>query len=302
MNRRTSSHNPALVPDRLMPDASRITRRRFVAGAAGSAVAILASGSMLSRTPGVAAQSMDPYTYIRPMPATDTLGQTPGQATGDAVPTDADGATWTTYLQLPIKEGQDFHFTCEFDSAWIILKGFGKDLTLEDQLNLVGQDMTIEPTYVERTDGVFIAGGDIWEHYSGHYEDNFLARATGNAMRKVFDGSGLTSEAVHDRAGIEKALKAGNPVFFKSSVDFLDWVPATWVTPDGDTYPVVLGNDHALIVMGFNDEDVIIRDPLGPTSTNTTRPYQYRVTWERYLEVFAAQGNDGIAVGPGAAR
>lgn len=285
------------------PLAAQITRRCFVAGAAGaagSAAAILATGSMPSPVAKVAAQSMDPYTYIRPMPATDTIGQIPGQAAKDTSPIDADGSTWTTYLQLPIKEGQDFHYTCEFDSAWIILKGFGKDLTLQDQLNLVGQDMSIEPAYDERADGVFITGGDIWEHYSGHYEDNFLARATGNAMRKVFDGSGLTSEPVHDRAGIEKALTAGNPVFFKSSVDFLDWVPATWVTPDGDTYPVVLGNDHALIVMGFNDDDVIIRDPLGPTSTNSTRPYQYRVTWQRYLEVFAAQGNDGVAVGPGA--
>jgi hypothetical protein len=60
----------------------------------------------------------------------------------------------------------------------------------------------------------------------------------------------------------------------------------------------VLGNDHALIVMGFNDDEVIIRDPLGPTSTNERRPWQYRVSWDRYMEVIAAQGNDAIAVAP----
>lgn len=276
-------------------------RRRFL-GAATSvagALALSTTGTISPLPKPVAAQSMDPFTYIRTMPATDRVGQKPGQAAAEIVPIQADGATWSAYVQLPIKEGQDFHFTCEFDSAWIILKSYGKDLTLEDQLRLVGQDLSIEPTYEERSDGVIIDGGDIWEHYSGHYEDNFLARATGNAMRKVFDGSGLMTSAVHDRTGIEAALTAGQPVFFKSTVDFLDWVPATWVTPDGDTFPVVLGNDHALIVMGFNDEDVIIRDPLGPTSTNEQRPYQYRVTWERHLQVFAAQGNDGIAVGPG---
>jgi hypothetical protein len=60
----------------------------------------------------------------------------------------------------------------------------------------------------------------------------------------------------------------------------------------------VLTNDHALIVMGFDAEDVIIRDPLGPTTTNEIRPWQYRVSWERYLQVIAAQGNDAVAVGP----
>ncbi|MGI8483211.1 MAG: hypothetical protein ACR2OU_02980 [Thermomicrobiales bacterium] len=280
---------------------ARMHRRQFVRTATAVAgAAALATTIPFARTSLTAvAQSMDPSTYIRTMPATDTVGQKPGQASGEIVPIKTDGATWSAYVQLPIKEGQDFHFTCEFDSAWIILEAFGKNLTLEDQLRLVGQDTSIEPTYEERPDGVFITGGDIWEHFSGHYEDNFLARATGNAMRKVFDGSGLTTEPVHDRPSIMAALTAGNPVFFKSAVDFLDWVPATWVTPDGDTFPVVLGNDHALIVMGFNDEDVIIRDPLGPTSTNEQRPYQYRVTWKRFLEVFAAQGNDGIAVGPG---
>ncbi|MGN6031228.1 MAG: hypothetical protein ACTHQE_06145, partial [Thermomicrobiales bacterium] len=133
------------------------------------------------------------------------------------------------------------------------------------------------------------------------YTTNFLARARGNAMKKVFEGSGLTAKAVNDRTGIEGALAAGHPVFFKSTVDFLDWVPATWITPTNQQYPVVLGNDHALIVMGYNEQDVIIRDPLGPTSTNGTRPYQYRVTWDRFLQVFAAQGNDGIAVGPAGA-
>ena len=49
-------------------------------------------------------------------------------------------------------------------------------------------------------------------------------------------------------------------------------------------------------MIAYNDEEVVIRDPLGPTSTNGNRPYQYRVRWERFLDVFAAQGNDGLAV------
>ncbi|MGB3331062.1 MAG: hypothetical protein WBA46_19020 [Thermomicrobiales bacterium] len=271
------------------------SRRQFTTGTLAAIGGIALAGSLPT---GGRAQSMDPYTYIRTMPATTTLGQLPGAAPDANAPVNADNATWSTYIQLPIKEGQDFHFTCEFDSAWIILKAFQLEVPLQQQIDLVGIDEWIEPWYEERADGVVVWGGEVNDYYCGDYQTNFLARARGNAMKKVFEGSGLTATPVSDRAGIEKALGQGQPVFFKSTVDFLDWVPATWITPTDAQYPVVLGNDHALIVMGHNDQDVIIRDPLGPTSTNGTRPYQYRVTWERYLEVFAAQGNDGLAVGP----
>jgi uncharacterized protein YvpB len=277
--------------------STSISRRRVILAAAGASTLVF-SPSILTRVAN--AQSQDPYTYIRTMPTTTTIGQAPGQAAGEIQQVIADDATWDAYMQLPVKEGQDFHFTCEFDSAWIILTAYGKNLALQQQLDLIGIDTSIEPSYDESTSPVTITGGDINEHYSGNYETNFLARARGNAMRKVFDGAGLTSKDVHTREEIQTSLLAGHPVFFKSTVDFLEWVPATWHTPSGATYPVVLGNDHALIVMGFNADDVIIRDPLGPTSTNATRPYQYRVAWDRFVEVFAAQGNDGVAVGPAA--
>lgn len=270
-------------------------RRRFLAGSLAMLGGLAVAGSYRGH---VAAQSMDPYTYIRTMPATTDLGQLPGQEASAIAPVQADNAAWKAYIQLPIKEGQDFHYTCEFDSAWIILKALGVDMPLQQQIDLVGIDESIEPWYEERAEGVIVWGGDVNDYYCGDYRENFLARARGNAMKKIFEGAGLTTAVVNDRPGIERALAQGQPVFFKSTVDFLDWVPATWITPTNAKYPVVLGNDHALIVMGHNDEDVIIRDPLGPTSTNGTRPYQYRVAWDRYLEVFAAQGNDGIAVGP----
>lgn len=278
----------------LHQSAASFDRRRLLTGA----VAAFGGIAIANRLPTYAiAQSMDPYTYIRTMPATTDLGQRPGQVARG--PVQADNATWTSYIQLPIKEGQDFHYTCEFDSAWIILKAYGLEVPLQEQIDLVGIDESLEPWYEERAEGVIVWGGEVNDYYCGDYETNFLARARGNAMMKVFDGSGLQTAVVNDRKGIEGALAKGWPVFFKSTVDFLDWVPATWITPTNEEYPVVLGNDHALIVMGANDDDVIIRDPLGPTSTNGTRPYQYRVAWDRYLEVFAAQGNDGIAVGPG---
>lgn len=276
-----------------------LSRRRLLTRGGGLALGgILAGGALPGEALARAAQPEDPWTYIREMETTADLGQAPGQPASEVEPIEIGGRVWDAYLQTPVKEGQDFHYTCEFDSSWIVLKAHGHDLDLDEQIEIVGIDESVEPWHEETADGFVIWGGDIGEHFSGHYDENFLARARGSAVRKVFDAMDLSVTPVEDREGIEEALLAGEHVWFKSTVDFLVWVPALWITPDGDEYPVVLGNDHALVVMGFNNDDVIIRDPLGPTSTNTERPYQYRVTWERFLEVFASQGNDGIAVGP----
>ena len=284
----------------IIPTAGHpLSRRGVLTRGAGFALGGMLAGVALPRGMAArAAQPEDPWTYIRKMEPTPELGQEPGQPADEVGPIETGGRLWDAYIQTPIKEGQDFHYTCEFDSSWIVLKAHGHDLDLEEQLEIVGIDESIEPWHEETADGFIIWGGDIGEYYSGHYDENFLARARGSAMRKVFDEMDLTVTPVEDREGIEKALLAGEHVWFKSTVDFLVWVPAVWITPDGTEYPVVLGNDHALVVMGFNADHVVIRDPLGPTSTNTERPYQYRVTWERFLEVFAAQGNDGLAVGP----
>ena len=273
-----------------------LSRRTLLKIAAGGAVST--SLSALGAFGTNAQNRKDPYQYITAMDATTNLGQAVGQAADEIEPVVAGNATWNAYIQLPIKEGQDFHYTCEFDSSWIVLRAYGHDFTLQEQLDVVGHDLSIEPYWEETSTAITVFGGDIAEMYSGNYVENILARARTSAVRKVFDSVGLGVTEAPDRPSTEAALLQGQPVFFKSTVDFLDWRAATWITPDGDEYPVVLTNDHALIVMGFNDTHVIIRDPLGPTTTNETRPWQYHVSWERYLQVIAAQGNDAIAVGP----
>lgn len=280
--------------NRHLHSTSNLSRRHFLTGAA-LGVASLA----LPQSPhSVSAQSMDPFTFITAMKTTTDVGQVVGQAASEIERVSADGWYWDAYIQVPVKEGQDFHFTCEFDSAWIILKAYGFDLTLEEQMAIVGVDNAIEPWYEETPTGIIVWGGDIDEHYCGHYDTNVLTRARCNAMRKVFESAGLGVTFTPERRLIEEALLRGEPVFFKSTVDFLPWRAATWKTPDGDDFPVVLTNDHALTVMGFNADEVIIRDPLGPTTTNYKRPWQYRVSWGRFLEVIAAQGNDAIAIAP----
>ena len=109
---------------------------------------------------------------------------TPAQAEPQAEPTSAYGKTvngkwYDAYVPAATKLHQYFHYTCEFDAAWVVLKSNGIDATLQDQIDIVGLDKSIEPRYEETTDGIFIYGGDILHAYSGDYTKNFLARSTG---------------------------------------------------------------------------------------------------------------------------
>jgi hypothetical protein len=273
---------------------NRLSRRRFAGWSAAAGAAAITG--LHTRT--TAAQSMDPFTHIVTMTETETLGQVAGQPVDEVGPVEADGILWTSMVQVPIKRGQWFHYTCEFDSAWSCMAAYDIDAGLDAQVEAVGIDNRVTPYWEETASGIMVYGGDIGEHFSGELDSNLMSRATANAMRKAFDAHDIATEPIQDRAGIEASLNAGYPVFFKSTVDFLDWRPATWNSPEGYTYPVVFSNDHALTVIAYNDDEVVIRDPLGPTSTNANRPYQYRVKWDRFLQVFASQGNDGLAVMP----
>jgi hypothetical protein len=117
-------------------------------------------------------------------------------------------------------------------------------------------------------------------------------------MLPLFEEFGLPTEPVQTRAALEAALDGGALVWMKATVDFLRWQPVTWITPAGEELPGVLGNDHAVVVMGYNAAGPVIRDVLGPTDTNWNRPYEYDVPWETFLPVWEAQGFDALAVSP----
>jgi len=212
--------------------------------------------------------------------------------------TTPDGRYYDAYIPAATKEGQWYQYSCEFDASWAVLATFGFDVTFEEQLAIVGHDTSIEPYYESTADGFVVYGGDITSAYSGDYTSNLLARTTGKAMLPLFQHYGLEAAPVDSREGIVATLNGGGLVWMKATVDFLGWEPVTWITPQGASLPGVLGNDHALVVMGYNDYGVVIRDVLGPTSSNWERVYEYDVAWETFLPVFAAQGNDGIGVFP----
>ncbi len=241
-----------------------------------------------------------------PADATPTsLDEQPATPTSEAAaapptrkPVTVNGRTYDAYLQAATKKNQVYHYSCEFDSAWVVLKTYGFDVSVDQQLQIVGLDTSVEPYYKETPNGVLIYGGDITNLYSGDYKTNFLARSTGSAMRKVFERSGLTVTAVNDKANLEAALLRGELIWIKTTVDFKPGRPATWVMPDGSTYQTVLGNDHAVVVIGFNSDVVVIRDVLGPTSTNLQRKYEYEVPWSKFMASWASQSYDGLAVAP----
>lgn len=209
-----------------------------------------------------------------------------------------DGRAYDAYVPAATKEGQFFHYTCEFDAAWAVLASFGIDPPFEEMLAIVGHDTSIEPWWEETTDGFVIHGGDITTAFSGDYTSNLLARTTGLAMQPLFAHYGLPVQPVHTREDLQAALAAGALVWMKATVDFKPWAVTTWITPQGVTLPTVLGNDHALVIMGYNASAVVIRDVLGPTDTNWERRYEYDVPWETFLPVWAAQGYDTLAVYP----
>jgi len=212
------------------------------------------------------------------------------------------GRTYNAYIPAASKKGQWYHYTCEFDAAWVVFKTYGFDVGLEKMLEIMTVDKSIEPYYKETKQGTVIYGGNITTSWSGDYKKNFLARSTGNAMRKVFEHYGLKVTPVSDRAGVEAALLRGELVWIKTTVDFKAWKPATWIMPDGRTHKTVLGNDHAAVVMGFSERGVVMRDVLGPTSTGRNRKYEYEVSWSTFMASWGAQSYDGLAVAPPAKK
>lgn len=241
-----------------------------------------------------------PTKTVKPSPtATRTLTPVPPKASPSPTPKKivVRGKSYDAYVPAATKAHQEYHYSCEFDAAWVVLKTNGFDVSVAQQASIVGVTTGREPYYKETSKGIFIYGGDITKHYSGDYKTNFLARSTGTAMRKVFEKYGLRVTPVNSREGIQAALLRGELVWIKTTVDFKPWRPATWVMPDGRTYKTVLGNDHAVVVMGFNKDVVVIRDVLGPTSTGTSRLYEYEVPWAKFMASWGAQSFDGLAVG-----
>lgn len=208
------------------------------------------------------------------------------------------GVPFDAHIPAATKDGQFFPYTCEFDAAWVILATYGIQTTGDELIAAVDHDTSVEPYIEQAAGGYRIIGGDIVNAFSGDYRKNFLARSTATAMRKLFTRYNLASEPVRDRAALEDALRAGRLVWIKTTVDFKPWRPATWVLPNGETHQTVLGNDHAVVVMGFSERGALIRDVLGPTSSNWNRPYEYEVDWDSFMAAWGAQSFDGLAVAP----
>lgn len=213
-------------------------------------------------------------------------------------PVTIDGRTYHAYIETVGKEGQFAYYTCEFDAAWMILKTYGIDASFEEQIEITGLDQDPEPYLEETSEGIIVYGGEIENAFCGDYTSNFLAKLRSPAMRKVFDAYDLPVTPVRDRQGFEQALLRGEPVWLKPTVDFTAFSVAIWETPSGERYPTVVENDHAVTAIGFSDEGVVVKDPLGPTNTNWDRPYEYEVPWDLFLECWGAQQDDALAVGP----
>jgi hypothetical protein len=269
---------PPITPLAIAPPSSPPTRQP-----------VKASSTPLRPSATAASRASTSAPLASPIPPSPAPSATPA-------PVEVNGRIYDAYIPSATKAKQVYQYSCEFDAAWVIFKTFGYDVGVDEMVAIIGVDERVEPYIEETNDGFIIHGGDIGTLYSGDYKHNFLARSTGAAMRKVFEHYGLHASPVHDRSGVEAALRSGALVWMKTTVDFKKWRPATWLTPEGHTYRTVLGNDHAVVVIGFSSTSVVIRDVLGPTSSNRQRPYEYEVDWATFLSAWEAQDFDGLAV------
>lgn len=267
-----------------------------------SPVAVAPSATAVPTAPPATATSVPSATIAEATTAPTatavppTLPPTLTPSPGPPTPVVVGERVYTALLPAAVKEGQRFQYSCEFDAAWVILQTYGLDVTVDELIARMPYDPSVEPYIVESAEGHLIYGGDILTAFSGDYTKNFLARSTGAAMAGLFAAYGLETTPVRSRPELEAALLRGELVWMKTTVDFKPWRPATWITPAGARIKTVLGNDHAVVVMGFNEQVVVIRDVLGPTSTGPNRPLEYEVPWEPFLAAWGAQDFDGLAV------
>lgn len=208
------------------------------------------------------------------------------------------GRRYDAYIPAASKPAQFAPYSCEFDAAWVIFRTFGLEVGFEEQLAIIGHNQDPEPFWQETPTGIVITGGNIGRHFCGDYTGNIVAKTRSSAMRQVFDAYNFPSRRVTKREDVELSLLAGGLVFVKCTVDFAEYVPATWVTTNGRHYPVPLTNDHAVVAIGFNVEGVVIRDLLGPTNTNWNRQAEYEVPWDIFVASAESHEWDGRAVFP----
>lgn len=211
-------------------------------------------------------------------------------------PVVVNGRMYDAYMATALKPAQYFYYTCEFDSAWVIMKTFGVEVSFEEQLAIVGYNRDPEPYWTDTADGIVITGGDIGVNFCGDYTSNLVAKIRGSGMKPIFDAYDFPTTPVKSRAEVEACLLAGGLVFVKCTVDFLPHTPAVWVATNGKRYPVPFSNDHAAVVMGFNQDGVVVRDVLGPTNTKWDRQYEYEVPWAAFIASMVAHEWDGLAV------
>ncbi len=156
--------------------------------------------------PEIVARSMPPAltrpTATPALPVTETPAAMLPSASPTTGPVMVNGRSYDAYIAAAMKTQQAYRYSCEFDAAWVILETYGIASSVDELIAAVGVDDRVEPSIEETTDGIIIHGGDISTWFSGSITENFLARATGNAMRKAFEQYGLAVRPVYDRAGV----------------------------------------------------------------------------------------------------
>lgn len=164
---------------------------------------------------------------------------------------------------------------CESAALWVLLKHYGIDVNLDDIIDNLKKG---EEPYYEN--GVRY-GGNIYIEFAGHPSrytsfgtyDKTIEELANMYKKGIINGSGMNFNKVLDK------VREGIPVLVWNSADLvIPYISASWIyKPTGEKINWIRG-EHALVVVGYDNNNVITSDTL----TGTIRYFNKQVFENRY--------------------
>lgn len=175
---------------------------------------------------------------------------------------------------------------CELTALEILMRQSGFNITKEELARNIKKSPNPKyiggVAYAEHPNNSFI--GDPFKDKSfGVYSQAII-----NLMCKYMSRHRIQDLTGSDFSEVEKVVKSGRPVMVWSTLNQAEPKPSiTWVTPNDGNFTWKSG-EHALVVIGFNDEYVWTSDP----AKGVLRKYPKT----RFIDIYNKMGKQAISI------